>query len=717
MKSITYTIYYLSVLLAVFFPQLKTSACTTPCYQVSDYYTFRGYAGMAEKEEDEVEANCQAWKELLGCDIPSKDIREVVYTSTYQELERCFRWMDEYGTILGAESNAFLRRLQIGRNREVMEFLLLAKKCEELRLVRNSRWYYPTSGDNVQSCLEDIAEKALAYQGTLLRERYLLQAVRALFSLHRYAECLNLWEEQADRLSEGIIKRMLQGYVAGCYYRMGEQDKGNRLNAMLSIPPRYKENGERMSWMEQMECMYRHAPESSYFVPQIQQKIHELESETSFCRGWGDRTQVPWDMSYIWKEYSPLYTLCTQAAFNPKVKNRPFFCYTAAYLADKLGRSAEARQWIARAEQTVTDNYLKESVRVLRIYIDARTMPYTSVYEQRLYSQLQELGGLIRRDLDSNVKARTKSNGTFLLKYGYSFYYWNDMLRKILIGEVAPRYLKQGNGVRALQAVNMADNLLLQLTGAMQAERQGGCYTNTYDYSNSLSALMDTIDTRHLAAYVQRLEQPQTEIDRFFARNGYADRHYFVEYLGTRLLSGGAYAEATRYLKSVPANFQNRLNTANYLLRDPFCEKAVDHYRGIHLFRENNEAKLSFARQMMQLEQSIKSATDPNRKAREMIKYAVGLYNSHHLCWALTRYRDSWYDTCDSRFIARQEQVKARYRQLVRKALTLFTDEECKARAYWQMGYYEKVIKEYPNTRTARFMRMKCDKWRDYFNY
>ncbi|MBQ5861979.1 MAG: hypothetical protein IIW65_07565, partial [Alistipes sp.] len=49
------------------------------------------------------------------------------------------------------------------------------------------------------------------------------------------------------------------------------------------------------------------------------------------------------------------------------------------------------------------------------------------------------------------------------LKINESFYYWNDMMRRILIAEVCPRMIKAGRTTRALQLANMADNRLLGL--------------------------------------------------------------------------------------------------------------------------------------------------------------------------------------------------------------------------------------------------------------
>lgn len=109
---------------------------------------------------------------------------------------------------------------------EVKRYLQLARACEKLRKARDSKWYYPTRKDDVVlASLEDVLEEALAYKGTKLKDRYALQAARAMFSLQKYREMIEWWSRIQDDIKDESISRSIQGYVAGAMFRTGNEDK------------------------------------------------------------------------------------------------------------------------------------------------------------------------------------------------------------------------------------------------------------------------------------------------------------------------------------------------------------------------------------------------------------------------------------------------------------------------------------------------------------
>lgn len=88
-------------------------------------------------------------------------------------------------------------------------------------------------------------------------------------------------------------------------------------------------------------------------------------------------------------------------------------------------------------------------------------MPYDSYYENRLFTQLKWLDLKIQSNIDDKVRYETARG--YMLFNCESYYYWNDMMRRILLAEVCPRMIKSGKTTRALQLANMADNRLLNL--------------------------------------------------------------------------------------------------------------------------------------------------------------------------------------------------------------------------------------------------------------
>ncbi len=146
--------------------------------------------------------------------------------------------------------------------------------------------------------------------------------------------------------------------------------------------------------------------------------------------------------------------------------------------------------------------------------------------------------------------------------------------------------------------------------------------------------------------------------------------------------------------------------------RDPF---AVDCFHS--RIADNSDYKYNFAREMVSLEQSMKQATDPNRKAQLQIRYAVGIRNSINDAWALTQYYFSRFGETNMDYWTHDENWKranARSETLIKDALAMFTDPERAAQSYSFLGYNKKVVSDYPNTQTAAYIRAHCDNLKDY---
>ena len=191
MKSIKYL---LISLLAVGFVT-RSYACVPDCYAPGGYFMYRVCEPKSQSEDiDYVNPsstpNCLEWQKLTSINIPAEDIYQVVYTMSLEEFEAIYDNRD------ATYDNKFVEWIT-KRDTAILDFLLLAKTNEHIRFRINSRWYYPSMKVGARMTLEEIAEKALSMKDKRLRDRYLLQAVRALFSLSRYKECVELWEQEA----------------------------------------------------------------------------------------------------------------------------------------------------------------------------------------------------------------------------------------------------------------------------------------------------------------------------------------------------------------------------------------------------------------------------------------------------------------------------------------------------------------------------------------
>ena len=711
----------------------KVYSCWGPWYAPKDYHTFRIYEEDKQlytedeyvhpKLKSEMMLNCELWQKLIGEAIPVKDIYEAVYKSTYEDILRISQLIVLPNAKDSLMQNQFVKWIVGHKDREIAEFLQLAKLCEKIRWEQSSPWYYPTDNDHVSLTLTDVAVQTQAYAGKRLQDRYALQAIRALFATAQYDKCINYWNDMHDKLPDGLLKKMIRPYVAGAYFRTGAIEKAKQIYAecgdVNSLLYCAGKQGKQTNEIEQMELVYKYCPNSPMLAQTAQRLIQRVESFTNcWC-----------DVNNEWPSCLPLYEFSLKVALEGKTANPAMWYYTAAYLSDQNGDTQTALNLLAKAEKSYGTSYIRESIMILRIYLDAKTCRYNIAYEQRLLEQLRWLDNKIRDNIDDKVRQKTISNGFW---GNYNYYYWNDMLRKIVLSVVVPRYIAHGNYIRAIQLANMADNNLLNVINkqefyycydqtwdedivSLSEYRKGTKWHNCLDYSNALFALIDTIGVNHVIAYVQRLQQPSSDFDRFINDRSYVDTDFFNELIGTQCLREMRYADALKYFGKIPSSFQYRLNTYKdgYMKYDPFSWHAMS------LISNNTDYKYNFAREMYSLEQAMQQTTDPNRKAQLLVRYAVGIRNSIDCCWALTQYYrgTSFWGSCDKidwTETISWKQAQRRYDKLLKDAFAMFTDDECAAHTHYQLLHCHTVVEKYPDTKAAEIIRGACDNYQDY---
>ena len=720
MKSLRY--FLINVVLMTI--AYEANACGPFWYTPSGYRMYRICDAQPKSVEDEysqnIRRNCEEWQGLTSEDIPLDDIYQAVYKMTMEELEI----VAENRSV--SYDNKFIEWIT-KKDTALLDFLLLAKTNEYIRIELNSRWYYPTMKTNAKITIEEVAEKALAQTDKRLRDRYLLQAVRALFSMSRFEECVKLWENEASLLPEdNLMRQMMLSYIAGAEYRLNRSEKAleyfahlGDVNSMLFCLGR---GGEQISMVDALALVCKYAPNSKYVMDGLQSYIRYIEpNEDLDYYGFNYSMLMREKQIELNDKNEKLISLCLDMACDSRVETPAMWHYTAAFVYDIMGDVTNASKQLAAAEKSKSTDFIDESIKLFRIYIDAKQQPYNSAYENRLHRQLEWLDSQICNNLTEEVRDETADG--YRLARNISFYYWNDMMRRILLAEVCPRMIKAGKTTKALQLANMADNRLLQIVDrqdcgyfddnnvyTMLAYRYSSSMGN-YDYSNHFFEMIDSLGVDVAVKYVDNVENPRTEFDRFLNSRGYTGSDYLNDILGTQYMRNMRYAEALEYFGRISDAYKHHHHL--YLEFDPFCADRISNGYKI-------DFKYDFAREMYSLEQGIAMAVDPNRKGRLIIKYAIGIKNSFDFCWPLTQYycgttyysqacakRDWVYDeyTC-----AAESKVK----ELLQTAFGLFTDDEVAAEMHYELYNFETVATKYPNTEKGELVRGACDYWYDH---
>ena len=718
MKSIKYLLISLAIICCV----ELSFACYGPWYTPKGYYMYRVYAEEPVSNVHEVsesEENCREWQEMTSQSIPIEDIDSVVYKMPLEVYEEICKSRKTNG------DNKFLKWI-VEKDTAILDFLLLAKTTEYVRNQRNSRWYYPSMQQGVRMTLEEIADKALSNKDKRLHQRYLLQGIRALFSLSRYEKCIEIWDKEVVRLPENnLMRRMIKPYIEGAKFHKKRSEKAveffaesGDVESMLYCLNRM---GEKLSAEDALSLVCEYNQNTKYVVKALQKTVRSIEPTGEYY----DEFYIDdcCDSEEKLNRIEKLLTLCRKMIDKKNTKDKAMWCYTAAFLTDLKGNASEASEILKKAEREKTSDFISESIAVLRIYLDAKLSVYDNAYDAKLFKQINWLDSKIVGDI--NTMQSDDNSWLWAIEGSRSFYYWNDMMRRILLAEVCPRMLKVGRKVRALQLANMADNRLVGLVDkyyishweeqgnddekvrteilSMKQYRYSKGKHNYHDYQNYFFEMIDTIGVDIAIAYVNNVNTPKTKFDKFLNARGYVEKDYLYDILGTQCLRNMRYADAMTYFEKVSSDYQNHLNVVLYY--DPFSveRKAI---------RSGNDFRYAFAREMNSLEMNIKRTKDPNRKAEMMFRFAVGIRNSFGRCWSLTQYykgsKRKWQnDACAKTAMRKTE-------QLINSALKTATDDNYAADMLYELSNFKTLEAKYPNSKKAKLVRGRCDNLIDY---
>lgn len=649
------------------------------------------------------ETNCHHWQELTHRDIPLEDIEYVVYTMPLAEYEAFYAMAVYY------EDNAFAQWIK-RNDPEIMDFLLLAKRNEHMRFQYSSKWYYPTMKVGGPVSLEEIVEQSLGSQSVRLRDRYLLQAVRALTTLKRYDECLELWDREISLLpKDNFMRRLCYEYIAGAYYHTGDVERAMLMFASYgdtgSMCYIAKQQDMDLTTVDIIRYSYLSGAPLSKFSSDIRKMIVDAETFPVVYE-FGDKPVVT-------DEIVAIRDLAIEAGGNLNCADRAQWLYIAAYIYMQQGNYAQAKALLSKADVAPASDYMKESIKVLSIYLDALTATYNAAYEERLFGQIKWFEERVRLDINSD-------DYDYCMWHDFSENYWYSSMTRILSYTVVPRYLEMGNPARALQLMNFTDYLPYKYVTSIdyyvdndygywwtssnieEYRRERGTF-NRIDYSTWFFNTINKQTPDAAIAYVERALNPISEFDRYLNDVGYTSPDFLYDIVGTLCLRHMRYQEAERYFSLVSLDYQYMLNVT--LKRDPFDTLCPEGDRIL-------DFRYRFASTMASLERGIEATTDQNRRAQLLLKFGIGMGNSVASCWPLTYYGRSCNDNWSGDSVALALHNRAIIS--INEALLAFTDDELKAEALYALGRHYTVVSSYGYTKKAEFVRRHCDNYYDY---
>lgn len=384
-----------------------------------------------------------------------------------------------------------------GDNPDAMDVIVQAHKCEDARLMMSSQWYFPVEGDDAQTTLTDVAEHCMSRSMTegKMQGRYIVQAVRALFALKRYADCVLYWEQMDDSLADDVLRDIALPYVAGCYYHIHQPDKAmpiyvrhgdvESIKFCLKHPNFEKqdywytygftqeEHGDDdiFDFEDGFKHDYNLVILTAYYCPDAPNLENTLNQYLSHIDNWGANHQPRdyWDnMNYSESELKAMYLASQKGAEKASGYNRCLWYYTTAVLGDALDCPWEARHWLEKASRCVMTQKMSEYIRVLDAYLYLRNAEINNSYMARVEKEVRWLDAKLRQSMTceyntwySPFSDQSSENNVFFSDN--DTYYWNMTLRRLVLTDICSRLLSEGKVQDALRLANFAENRYYRL--------------------------------------------------------------------------------------------------------------------------------------------------------------------------------------------------------------------------------------------------------------
>jgi tetratricopeptide (TPR) repeat protein len=722
-----------------------------PCwhsgYTPDEYWVFYAYdINSKPKTSTATEQNIVEWQRYTAGKANFDDVWDVVYRYSLVDMEQINNKQN------AMKKNSFAKYLMDNNDIEAINYLILAKKCEMQRSKRRDPWWYPTKDDLKNNDLREILDEALAYKGSKFKARYRLQALRAAYTMGEYDLCLKLWHNHIKRQPASAVRTMCEDYIGGIYFKRGDYETAIRHYANTM------QQSESFWWcvdnmtkaksdIDRIGILYRYcptSPELAVMVQKICREAEQLANRKIFIK--------ETDSSYLKNRdrYITLRNFALQAATEGRSDNPAMWQYAAAFLTMLDGDTQSAFQYIAKAAQMRGTTFVKDNIKVLHLMLDAMTGEYDEEFEARILPQMKWLDGKIWKKLSELEKQDFKKypDHYYSTFQNYSFDYFNDMMRKITLSVMAPRYRNKGQPVKAFMLTGMASERLRTLSGFRNVGYCETCWRNkcddmNIDFYTDIFQAMDAAPVEDVIAYRDALRQGgDGEFERFLAARCYQHGSYFNELIGTKYMREEQFDLAVEYLSKVPAAYDTTLNIYPFFRFDPFREDF--HIGRSHRFIKPAPGyKRKYARQMLALQNGMNTAPNEHAKNLATFQYAVGLMHATIDCWALLHYKQGilWHTGDYFQINERNPKMEAHCSELFEQVLASSNNIELKARCLaaqaWISGddswkyeknangrwvktknpngiFFQLSSPAYANTTISKLLFSKCDVFQSY---
>ena len=696
--------------------------------------------------DDSVNNNIAEWLNMVDKNVDGWDIRKVVYDFTLNQLEDMLNKQAVSSNPI--YRNTFVKYLRENKDSEMVDYLLLARRCEIARpkwFERSDKWWYPSKHDIKYGYdLQYILEEALAYNGTRLKDRYLLQAIRAAFTMKNYDLCFSLWKNKIGRLPNSVVKRMCAGYLGKILFQQGNYRDAIEYYAITNDYESFFWCAEKMiknySDIEAIKILYKYQPSSYRLAKMVQDVCHEAEDNAN-RKDFGEYRQY-----YIANRnrYIELRDFALQTATKNSNNNPAMWQYVAAFLTFLDGDAPLATQYLDDANGMKGTPFVKNSISNFMILANAHTAAQCDSLFESLLSELMKLEKVKSEPFEKyaenlfyswtagSISTPTYKNPSLWwypsrLEDQYNFE--KNEMTKITPAYLIPKYLALKDYTKVL--------LLAMSSNSWTVTESLSEYYSFYD--TDIYFWPDVVPVENVVEFQELLNTGgRDEFERFLLARCCINNDFLNELIGTKYLREAQFEEAIPYLAKVSHHYIKNMNLYRYFRKNPFHERIFLKRRAFE--KPYPAYKLNYAKRMLTLKEEIQNTRNAEKKASAMLQYAIALRRSlpSGEAWALTDYFlgvTCKFEYNDLRNVIKDEWHNTRLKEsdkMLEQAEKLTKNPEIKAQCYLAKnysyytnnGYYDAtldnakylhLINNHAETQTVKQFMSECDTFHSYY--
>ena len=461
-----------------------------------------------------------------------------------------------------------------------------------------NQWEYP-SEEAVReyfAVYERLLEKAKKYNGTRLKDRYNLLAMRCMFQLEKYAEIEKFWLSDGIKTQDEYCKKLMTGFFAGALYHQKKVDAAINIFLQINDIQSVKFCLDKKRNFDGIKERYAKDKNDGALIFLVQDYVNMFQENID-----GEDSGRPFDFQEIEESEAKEFIQFANQIADKKASKTPLMWKTAAaimtyYIGDVEG----AKKLAAQTSNLEGTQRMKDVARVIRFFLSTKREKYSSSKAAYYLSEFQWLDKMAENDdFFENAKNRIIHQNLLPANENTNFY--------TLIA--------------------------------------------TTDYSTSNILELKIPELESYLNYITDIKKLDN-FEKYLLTKTRVSKEEVIEKLGTRYLGEMNFDKAEEYLSKVPLSYYQQTALNLYMsLRDYTKERWSEPQDWIDDWSDNNggllseNQKLKFCKEMKALTALFNKSTG-NARSETAMKLATYCTQASRWgnCWYLLEYGWSVYE-------------------------------------------------------------------------